>query len=1081
MSTMNPINTKKISSVPHVYMFRAFILTLMKLPTLGLIVVFSMLNVANGIEPEHMLELPEIVFYVSVNGNDLNDGSFDAPFKTFTAARDKVREVRDGSTGISYTVWIRGGVYELTESFTIGTEDGGTADSPVSYKAYNGEIVRILGGKEIDNDLIVKVSDESLLGRLTDPLARDHLYSLNLAGIGITDFGERKQQGFGLPLLASELELFIGEETIMPARWPNEGLIKIRNVLDSGSVPRNNDLSGRGGEFELETDRHKSWMNFDNLWVAGFFNHGYAEDSIKVAKLDESKNTVKLATPHLYGIQAKPEKDWHGYYFLNVFEEIDRHGEGYLDLQNGVYYFRWDKDFEGSKIAISLIEEPLFALYDTEHVTIDGLDFEATRGMGLNIIGGESNLVENCSVINIGTAAVVMGNGSMLSGDNSNVVNTTGDPTPGVVGIISTHIYSDTMWKRGAGKMHGVTNSRIHNTGSGGIFLSGGDRATLDPGRCFAINNDISNYNRRYKFAVPGVWIDGVGNLVSYNYIHDADMFGISVKGNEHIIEYNKIARVSREGDDNAAFYLGRDPSERGNRVRYNYFKDIGNETGSFTHAVYNDDGACGTKIYGNTFYNGGKGATVFYCGGSDLESWNNIFIESEGTPIAGSIRLQTWASGMLTGGLFERRLKAMDFQHPPFSDYYPEVARYFDESPEIPKRNKFVKNLLFDCDALVLPEPGFGIEFKHNYVTAEDPGFVDLVEQNFQLKDDSDVYEIITGFEKIDFTKAGNTSDDDYFPTQPRILPPVKRNFNGLMEIELYTIPASAEIRYTLDGTSPDLDATLYTAPFAIDSSASLRAIAVNPAKRGNVSRVSSAEFTRDDKSPNAVENLRAPTVRKDIVELVWDRARDNVGIAGYYVYRSDSLAGLVNEVNLVKPYLILNEGFEDREPLTGRRTYYSVVSVDAAGNTSEGITITTNVPAADSKPYNDLALSAQSGQSSILLHFPGDRPSNWKEIRIMRKAYNQAFFNNVGRIQRTDPYIGNYYYDREVQVGACYDYYVELVDDTGDVSEPSVNVCESVAELPRANGWILPKDSIEWARNRTLESRFERNYWTD
>lgn len=999
-------------------------------------------------------------FYVSRNGLDENSGTKEKPFATLEAASNAARNFKSKHLEEGVVIWIRGGEYELTNSFILGEADSGTKKNSILYKAYNGEIVRILGGKKIDSKFIEKVTDQKLLDRLLEPTAKDNLYQLDLKKAGITDFGVRKQQGFGLPFLASELELFIDEEAVLPARWPNEELIKIKDVLDSGSIPRKDDLSGRGGKFQIKTDRYKKWQNYDNLWVAGFFNVGYAEDCIKVAKLNESQNTIKLETPHLYGIAAKPEYKWHGYYFVNVFEEIDQHGEGYLDQQSGVYYFCWEKDLSNEDVTVSMLEEPLFALYDTSYITLEGLSFETTRGMGVNIIGGQGNVIKNCSFVNIGTAAVFMGKGTTLTG-NTNVTNAKGEPEAGIIGNISTHLYTDTMWNREAGSDHGVIGCRINNTGSGGIFLSGGNRATLKPGRCYAINNDISNYNRRYKFEAPAIWMDGVGNLASQNYIHDADMFGVRIKGNEHIIEYNKIARVSQYGDDNAAFYLGRDPSERGNHVRYNYFRDIGSGLGKATHAVYNDDGSCGTKIYGNTFYNAGKGPTIFFCGGSDLEAWNNIFIESPGTPIGGSIRLQTWAREMLE--LFKIRYEAINYQQPPFSDYYPETVRYFDESPEIPKRNTFVRNVLYKCNNLIVPEPKFGIEFEGNFITDKDPGFVDVKSGNFQLKDSSVVYSEIPSFEKVDFAKVDNDVSKDYIPTQPKILPPVKRDFNRSIKVELYTIPALAEIRYTLDGSEPDNSSTLYTVPFNIEASKTVKAIAINPDNRKNVSKISVAKFIKDCQSPEVVTGLKTLKVRKDRVSLTWDRPNDNISVVGYYLYRSDSSSNLVSKANLLKPYIILDESFDDIEPLAGRKNCYAVVAVDAAGNTSKAVSISVDVPAADSKPFNDIELSTQRGQSSILLHLPGERPSDWQEIRIMRKAQGESVFSNVGQIKKTGNYSGDWYYDRAVEAGKNYDYHVVVVDDADLISEPSEIVSQSVAKLPQAGGWILPKDNIE------------------
>lgn len=47
------------------------------------------------------------------------------------------------------------------------------------------------------------------------------------------------------------------------------------------------------------------------------------------------------------------------------------------------------------------------------------------------------------------------------------------------------------------------------------------------------------------------------------------------------------------------------------------------------------------------------------------------------------------------------------------------------------------------------------------NYVTNEDPGFVDAAKWDFQLRGDSVVYRTITGFKKIPFEEIGLYQDE--------------------------------------------------------------------------------------------------------------------------------------------------------------------------------------------------------------------------------------------------------------------------------------------------------------------------------
>ena len=80
------------------------------------------------------------------------------------------------------------------------------------------------------------------------------------------------------------------------------------------------------------------------------------------------------------------------------------------------------------------------------------------------------------------------------------------------------------------------------------------------------------------------------------------------------------------------AFYLGRDPSEQGNVIRYNFLHHIDGVGGSprFAHL---DDSAAGTELCGNVAYRMSAGPAI--CGGNENLVHDNLFIECES---AGSI-----------------------------------------------------------------------------------------------------------------------------------------------------------------------------------------------------------------------------------------------------------------------------------------------------------------------------------------------------------------------------------------------------------------------------------------------------------
>jgi hypothetical protein len=88
--------------------------------------------------------------YLSPSGNDSNPGTIDKPLATLTAARDKVRVLRQNSQGNQpIEIIAQDGEYFMTQPLFLNTDDGGTISSPVVYKAEEGKKAIFRGGVEL--------------------------------------------------------------------------------------------------------------------------------------------------------------------------------------------------------------------------------------------------------------------------------------------------------------------------------------------------------------------------------------------------------------------------------------------------------------------------------------------------------------------------------------------------------------------------------------------------------------------------------------------------------------------------------------------------------------------------------------------------------------------------------------------------------------------------------------------------------------------------------------------------------------------------------------------------------------------
>ncbi len=650
--------------------------------------------------------------YISADGNDRGAGTRARPFATLERARDQIRSLkRTGKLpqhGI--TVWLRGGVYRRTQTFKLEAEDSGTQAAPIAYRAYPQEKVTLIGGRRVSG--FTPVRDGAILKRIEKP-CQDKILQLDLKALGITDYGKLIAHSYGSPIRPAPLELFFQDRPMTIARWPNTGWAKV------GPIPR-------GGEnddsFPYEGDHPLRWRGLSDVWLHGYWHWDWADTYQKVKSIDTKKHCIE--TYPIDGVRGSGFKSGQRYYALNILEELDAPGEYYLDPNSGILYFWPPAPLATGETYVSLFDQPLVEIREASHLTIRGLGFEYTRGSGIEISGGSNNLVAGCLLRNLGTFAV----------------------------------------KIEGGRAHGVRSCDISETGEGGVLIEGGDRKTLKPARHYAVNNRFSRYSRWTRTYRPAVRIAGVGNRVAHNLIYDAPHAAILLAGNNHRIEFNEIHHVALETSDVGGIYMGRDYTQRGNIIRYNYLHDLPTETDA--NAIYLDDCWSGTTVYGNVVHTARRG--VLLGGGRDNTIDNNVFIDCHPAMFVDARGLG-WAHFWFDGrnpNLLDR-LKEVPYNKPPYSVEYPQLANLLQDDPALPKGNSITHNVCSGGQWLQLLD-GLTtkvVKIENNYL-GPDPKFVDSAHKNFQLSEDSPAYQV--GFKRIPMEKIGIYPDEDRTVTKP-------------------------------------------------------------------------------------------------------------------------------------------------------------------------------------------------------------------------------------------------------------------------------------------------------------------------
>ena len=574
-----------------------------------------------------------VELYVAPEGNDSNPGTRAAPLRTLTGARNRVRSVlRSGRAAVTVTFAL--GVYDFEAPVSFGSEDSGTPEAPIVYRAENPGAVRFRAGRVVRGWRPVR--DRQTLQRIA-PAARGHVVVADLKRNGIATPGKLTVRGFGQRRQVAEAELFCDGKPATLARYPNEGFLGLVGKLDDVRL-----------QVDIPRERLERWSREPEPWVMAYWKHDWAELYEPLAAIEPTAALLirRAAIKPIYGIEPRRAR----WYVSNLLCELDRPGEYYIDRQRGLVYF-WPPE-PGAEVVLSQ-GEGFLRLHDVRYVEFRGFVMEYCRGTAIEISGGEACRVARCTVRNTGLAGIVI---------------------------------------RG-GREHEVTGCVVVDCGSSGISASGGHRPTLTAAGHRIERNHVYRFARRWRTYQPGITVAGVGNQIRYNIVHDAPHMALSAAGNDHVVEFNEIFRVVYESGDAGAYYVGRDWTQRGTVLRHNYWHDIRGYGGLGGMTVYLDDQMCGHTIYGNLFVDCSR--AVFIGGGDDNVVDNNVFVRCWKAAHVDN-RGMTWQKAATDdpNGTLRRRLLAVPYRSELWRRRYPTLANILSDDPGVPKRNVFVRNI---------------------------------------------------------------------------------------------------------------------------------------------------------------------------------------------------------------------------------------------------------------------------------------------------------------------------------------------------------------------------------------------------
>lgn len=687
-------------------------------------------------------------YYVSPDGNNLQSGTLESPFRTLEKARDTIRLLKMTQEmpveGIN--VFLKGGSYNRSSSFELTTEDSGSENSVIKYTAYNGEIPVITGSQTLTSSDFSIVTDSTILNRLPADMS-GKVYQIDLEQQGITNLSPLKQVGFGWNKQPLPAILEVDEKIMSISRYPNNGFMTISNVQTNTSIPRNDDPEPwHGGTFSYSDNRADRWVNAEDPWVYGYWRWDWADGNLEVSSINSATNQITTSDASWYGLLAGQR-----FYAYNLLEEIDMPGEYYINrLTNMLYVYPPEGiDLLQSTVKLAMLEEPIINITNASNITFEGISFNLTTGRGVQLTDCSNVLVKGSEFKRIGLTAVAIGD-EETAFDSTRLMDS----------------------EAGGGRNNGVKDCLIYDTFEKGISIMGGDRTTLEPGNNYAINNQIFDYAKFYRTYNAAITLNGVGNKAINNLIYDGPHQAIQFAGNDHLIEKNRIYNVCYETSDSGAIYAVRDWTYRGNVIKYNYISDMPNGE---VYAIYLDDMTSSAKIFGNIIESIGHSSGANLFGGGRSSSFeNNILINN---PVAGrwDNRGMGWASAVTLApdGTCYQALNYVPYQNSYWAKYS-NMANIWEDNAAQPKYHIIRNNVLFNSGAFAIDSTtrSTAIDIRNNNSYSTDPGFVDAANKNWNLKNDSIIFTQTPEFQAIPFDEIGLTHPTPFQPPAPPALP---------------------------------------------------------------------------------------------------------------------------------------------------------------------------------------------------------------------------------------------------------------------------------------------------------------------
>lgn len=676
-----------------------------------------------------MYNMAEITtMYVSQReGNDRNQGFFPypntdmtGPLKTVEMALELIGDMRRCGCFQPVTIRIMDDIYYLEKPIEIPSSVSDVTLEPFSKTLLSGGI-RVEHFKEdVFNGKKCVSADLSALGELS-----------------FTDF-------------------YVNGKRADFTRYPQEGTLKAADVENHSSNLYAHSKWFVAKKEDLEVIR--KFRNFEDCFIS--YNHYWIDEHTPIEDYDMENGKITFLYPSRFTIELTHASSALEYIIENTAENFCNPNEWYYDrTAKKVYYIPAEDSVCAENLTAFIpVSDKIIRVVGTadkkaENIRIRNFDIAYTKGdyrstsESINAVdeiiydGYASDVQAVCSAY----GSVEFVHASHCSLENCHLY------------CLGTHAI---VAEEGSRHLQ-ITGNKISQIGAGGIRVNGGEYGTDESLHTYGnriANNVITDCGLRYFSACGILLMHSYDNIVSHNSISWLYYTGISCGwkwgydeniSRNNLIEKNHIHHIGQGklSDMGGIYLLGKQP---GTVVRGNLIHDVEScHYGGW--ALYTDEGSSYMLLENNVCYNVTCNCLHQHYGQMNTVR-NNIFAFSKQASVRVSRR------EMHTGVLLEQNIIVTDGTSAYNTGYGDEgegciqlISSNHNYFYDVSEKEPVIWNVGDKKYTLEQMQGKFGRDIGSVMI---DPGFVDLKNRDFAIKEDSPVAAL--GFVPIDVSDCG-------------------------------------------------------------------------------------------------------------------------------------------------------------------------------------------------------------------------------------------------------------------------------------------------------------------------------------